>query len=111
MTGDGSVAGAILVLEDGAVFRGTAYGATDANAGQVIDGPIAPPDLQATVLHLLGLDHETDGGEMAALEHDLRARLGVEGEKRRPTKARSPGPTRERRCGRGLKPGLGVPKA
>ena len=29
------------------------------------------------VLHLLGYDHETDRGEMTALEHTLRERLGV----------------------------------
>ena len=29
------------------------------------------------LLHLLGMDHETDHGEMAALERDLRKRLGV----------------------------------
>lgn len=29
------------------------------------------------LLHLLGMDHETDGGEMIALEHDLRRRLGL----------------------------------
>ena len=31
------------------------------------------------VLHLLGYDHETDGGEMTALELDLRERLGAAG--------------------------------
>lgn len=29
------------------------------------------------VLHLLGYDHEADHGEMAALEHSIRARLGI----------------------------------
>ena len=29
------------------------------------------------LLHLLGMDHETDGGEMVSLEHDLRRRLGL----------------------------------
>jgi probable rRNA maturation factor len=28
-------------------------------------------------LHLLGYDHETDSGEMSALERRLRARLGI----------------------------------
>jgi probable rRNA maturation factor len=31
------------------------------------------------LLHLLGMDHEMDQGEMVAMEYDLRARLGVEG--------------------------------
>ncbi len=43
------------------------------------------------LLHLLGLDHETDHGEMAALEHDLRARLGVNGEKQRLSKPEARG--------------------
>ena len=42
-------------------------------------------------LHLLGLDHETDHGEMAALEHDLRIRLGVNGESRQSRKRGFPG--------------------
>jgi probable rRNA maturation factor len=29
-------------------------------------------------LHLLGYDHETDGGEMDELEAGLRRRLGIE---------------------------------
>ena len=29
------------------------------------------------LLHLLGMDHERDGGEMLSLEHDLRRRLGL----------------------------------
>lgn len=31
------------------------------------------------LLHLLGYDHTTDQGEMTALEHELRARLGIAG--------------------------------
>lgn len=31
------------------------------------------------LLHLLGMDHETDEGEMQSLELDLRARLGLDG--------------------------------
>ena len=30
-------------------------------------------------LHLLGYDHETDAGEMAAVEQTLRRRLGIQG--------------------------------
>jgi probable rRNA maturation factor len=33
------------------------------------------------LLHLVGMDHEKDCGEMAALEHDLRGRLGLEGKR------------------------------
>jgi probable rRNA maturation factor len=31
------------------------------------------------LLHLIGMDHETDGGEMTALEHRVRARVGLNG--------------------------------
>ena len=34
------------------------------------------------LLHLLGMDHETDRGEMTAVELDLRARLGLDGRSR-----------------------------
>jgi probable rRNA maturation factor len=34
------------------------------------------------LLHLIGMDHETDGGEMQALEYDLRERLGLSGSSR-----------------------------
>jgi len=34
------------------------------------------------LLHLIGMDHETDAGEMEALEHDLRERLGLSGSSR-----------------------------
>jgi probable rRNA maturation factor len=36
------------------------------------------------LLHLLGMDHETDQGEMVAMEYDLRARLGLDGGAREP---------------------------
>lgn len=35
------------------------------------------------VLHLLGYDHETDSGEMTAVELGLRTRLGIEGQRSR----------------------------
>jgi rRNA maturation RNase YbeY len=59
------------------------------------------------LLHLLGLDHETDRGEMATLEHGLRARLGVSGEKSRARKSAVAGaqPTGSYRSRRGLKSG------
>jgi ssRNA-specific RNase YbeY (16S rRNA maturation enzyme) len=53
------------------------------------------------VLHLLGLDHETDHGEMVVLEHDLRIRLGVDRESR---KSRKPAVRRGRLVRRGAGP-------
>ena len=35
------------------------------------------------VLHLLGYDHERDQGEMTRLEHALRSRLGISGDRSR----------------------------
>jgi uncharacterized protein (DUF1501 family) len=48
---------AYSVLAAGAGIRGgSVYGATDDKAAAVTDRPVSPPDLQATVLHLLGVD-------------------------------------------------------
>jgi probable rRNA maturation factor len=44
--------------------------------GLTLDGEIAQLILHG-LLHLCGYDHETDGGEMNALELRLRRRLGV----------------------------------
>ncbi|HUI43709.1 MAG TPA: rRNA maturation RNase YbeY [Terriglobia bacterium] len=41
------------------------------------------------LLHLLGMDHETDRGEMAAVELDLRTRLGLDGDSRPRAKPRA----------------------
>jgi probable rRNA maturation factor len=43
------------------------------------------------VLHLLGYDHETDRGEMKALELSLRERLGIAGVGARPRRRRRSG--------------------
>jgi uncharacterized protein (DUF1501 family) len=40
----------------GGVRGGSIYGATDDHAAFVIDRPVSPPDLHATLLHLLGID-------------------------------------------------------
>ncbi|MDC0935138.1 DUF1501 domain-containing protein, partial [Pirellulales bacterium] len=38
--------------------KGIAYGATDHVGWQAVESPVAWPDFHATVLHLLGIDHE-----------------------------------------------------
>jgi hypothetical protein len=45
------------ILAGGGVKRGMAYGATDDFGFKAVDKPVHPHDLQATALHLLGLDH------------------------------------------------------
>ena len=45
-------------LAGGGVKAGMVYGATDELGYRVADKPISVYDLWATVLHLLGLDHE-----------------------------------------------------
>ena len=45
-------------LAGGGVKRGLTWGATDELGFNVIDKPLHVHDLQATLLHLLGLDHE-----------------------------------------------------
>ncbi|WP_164101955.1 DUF1549 domain-containing protein [Candidatus Laterigemmans baculatus] len=45
-------------LAGGGVKRGFSYGTTNDFGFDVVDGPVHVHDLNATVLHLLGLDHE-----------------------------------------------------
>ncbi len=45
-------------LAGGGVKRGLTWGATDELGFNVIDKPVHVHDLQATILHLLGMDHE-----------------------------------------------------
>ncbi|MCK5942334.1 MAG: DUF1501 domain-containing protein, partial [Planctomycetes bacterium] len=45
-------------LAGGGVRRGLSYGATDDFGFHVVEDPVHVHDLQATILHLLGLDHE-----------------------------------------------------
>jgi hypothetical protein len=40
------------------VKRGTVYGATDEFGYNVTENPVDVHDLQATILHLMGIDHE-----------------------------------------------------
>jgi hypothetical protein len=47
-----------MLLAGGGVKRGATVGATDAIGYRVTETPIHVHDLQATVLHLLGVDHE-----------------------------------------------------
>ncbi|HEY0983679.1 DUF1501 domain-containing protein [Schlesneria sp. T3-172] len=45
-------------LAGGGVRGGTAYGATDEFGFKAVEKPTSPHDLHATILHLLGFDHE-----------------------------------------------------
>jgi hypothetical protein len=45
-------------LTGAGVKRGFSYGATDEFGYQAVDQPVTIYDLHATILHLLGLDHE-----------------------------------------------------
>jgi hypothetical protein len=44
-----------VLTAGGGVRGGRVHGASDARGAHVVDGPVSPPDLQATVLHALGL--------------------------------------------------------
>ena len=48
-----------VLMAGGGVPGGTVYEATDKDAAYVVDHAVTPPDLQATVLHLLGIDPHT----------------------------------------------------
>ena len=45
-------------MAGGGIKRGLTYGATDDLGFHVVENPVHVHDLQATILHLLGLDHE-----------------------------------------------------
>jgi hypothetical protein len=45
-------------MAGGGVKGGFNYGQTDELGFQVVENPVTPHDLQATILHLLGFDHE-----------------------------------------------------
>lgn len=47
-----------MLLAGGGVRRGHVHGASDNRAAYVTDDPVSPPDLVATILHLLGIDLE-----------------------------------------------------
>ena len=50
--------GFTMFLAGGGVKGGTVYGATDEFGYAAAENPVSVPDLHATCLHLLGLDHE-----------------------------------------------------
>ncbi len=47
------------MLAGGGVARGRVVGKTDKYGGDVVDRPVSPKDLLATMYHLLGIDHRT----------------------------------------------------
>jgi arylsulfatase A-like enzyme len=47
-----------MLLAGGGVKRGCVYGTTDDFGMNVVDRPVHVHDLHATILHLMGLDHE-----------------------------------------------------
>lgn len=55
---DHNVPGYTTLLAGGGVKRGITYGATDDFGFKAVENPVHPHDLQATILHLLGLDHK-----------------------------------------------------
>jgi len=47
-----------LIMAGGGVKGGMTYGATDDFGFKAVEKPVHPHDIQATVLHLMGLDHK-----------------------------------------------------
>ena len=50
--------GFAFILAGGGIKGGMTYGTTDEFGFQAADNPVHIHDLQATVLHLMGIDHE-----------------------------------------------------
>jgi hypothetical protein len=63
-------------MAGGGIRGGVTYGATDDMGFHVIDKEVKVPDLQATILHCLGVDHERLTFRHAGLDFKL---TGVEG--------------------------------
>jgi len=60
------------VLAGGGVPAGHAYGATDHHAGYVVDKPVSPADLAATIFRHLGIEHQAAyESETQKLQHTL----------------------------------------
>lgn len=55
---DHNVHGFTVLLAGGGAKPGLLYGATDEFGFKAVDNPVHVHDLQATILYLLGLDHE-----------------------------------------------------
>ncbi|HTK76161.1 MAG TPA: DUF1501 domain-containing protein, partial [Gemmataceae bacterium] len=55
---DHNPGGFTVWLAGGGVKRGFAHGATDEFGHQAVEGTVHMHDLHATILHLMGLDHE-----------------------------------------------------
>jgi uncharacterized protein (DUF1501 family) len=65
-----------LWMAGGGVKRGTIYGATDEFGFKAVEKPVHPHDLHATILKLLGFDHEQFTYNYAGLDFRL---TGLEG--------------------------------
>lgn len=63
-----------VLLAGGGVRGGQVYGASDERAAYVVDRPVTPPDLVATILYALGLD-----GSQRIYDHQNRPHLACEG--------------------------------
>jgi hypothetical protein len=55
---DHNAKGYTMWMAGGGVRGGMSYGATDEHGGKAVENPVHVHDLHATILHLLGLDHE-----------------------------------------------------
>jgi len=62
-------------MAGGGIKGGVTHGATDEMGFNIVDGEVHVPDLQATILHLLGIDHERLTFRSAGLDFKL---TGVE---------------------------------
>jgi uncharacterized protein (DUF1501 family) len=58
-------------LAGGGVRGGTTYGETDEFGYKVVDRPVEMHDLHATILHLLGIDHERLTFRFGGRDHRL----------------------------------------
>ena len=112
--------GYTMFMAGGGVKGGYSYGRTDDYGYYAIENKVHIHDLHATILHLLGLDHErltyrSQGRDFRLTDVGRRGRRGHTGLTKRPLfdenhfrSAPDLAPTVERRGGRGRTPGAGL---
>lgn len=68
------------VLAGGGTCRGKIVGRTDRLAGEVVDGPISPKDILATIYHLAGIDPRTILADRFGQPHPIAGEGRILGE-------------------------------
>ena len=77
---DHHIKGFSFMLAGGGIKGGITYGATDELGYAAEENPVAVPDFHATMLHLLGIDHQAADGEVPGSGRAVDGDCGAGGE-------------------------------